>query len=367
MTTSLHDKFDVAPVTPRSLHVTHLPVFLLHSNAFGHRTSGTARVTHLRPCTAGLRWRVAARAVGLALLLSGVSGCDRLKERLWPAASDPAWQSDSSVLASKPEILFRISRREGSVRIIPMATIGPSGFRTLSFSNRGWRALDVQYMQRGASLTSYSDGRPSGRAEMMRGMWDATGTIDSIPGCPGVVVPVGIPTGVDGKWLLTSGTRPPLKPVKPLSDAERQEALALVGTLIAPTSGINSSQIGKYTREVHIASTGATSSPSIVVVYNDPETVADTVGAIGARPRQLIVILDRGVYGYRPSYTYATLGNSKSPPRLRFLDYLDVNDDGRAEIFMGLQFANFPFATIVLKYENEVWSEQLRFGGDRCR
>ncbi len=300
-------------------------------------------------------------------LLAVTAGCERVKERLWPKASDPAWESDSSVLATKPEILFRIGRTDGSVRLIPMATIGPSGFRQLSFSNRGWRALDLQYMQRGVTLTSYSGGRPSGAAEMMRGMWEQGSPLDSIPGCPGVVVPVGIPNGVDGKWLLTSGTRPPLKPVTPLSEAERSEALGLVSTLIAPTSGINSSQIGKYSREVYIASTGATTSPSIVVVYNDPEVVSDTVNAIGARPRQLIVILDRGVYGYRPSYTYTTLGNSKSPPRLRFLDYLDVNDDGRAEIFMGIQFAGFPFATIVLHYENEVWREQLRFGGDRCR
>lgn len=360
--------FDVVPVMPRSLHVPHLPVILLNSNAFGHRTSSPSRFSALRAFSAGVPWRGAARASGLALLLAGAAGCERVKERLWPKASDPAWESDSSVLASRPEILFRIGRREGSVRIIPMATIGPSGFRTLSFSNRGWRALDVQYLQRGTSLTSYSGGRPSGPAEMMRGMWDATaGTLDSIPGCPGVVVPVGIPQGVDGKWLLTSGTRPPLKPVKPLSEGEKQEALALVGTLIAPTSGINGAQLGKYSREVHVASTGATSSPSIVVVYDDPETVPDTLTAMGARPRQLVVILDRGLYGYRPSYTYTTLGNSKSPPRIRFLDYLDVNDDGRAEIFMGMQYSNFPFATIVLRYENEVWSEQLKFGGDRCR
>ena len=347
--------------------MSHFLVLLLNSTAFGHWTSGFARFSAARSLATDMRWRGAARAAGLAVLLSTATGCDRVKERLWPKATDPAWESDSSVLASKPEILFRVGRADGGVRMIPMATIGPSGFRALSFSNRGWRALDVQYMQRGARLTRYSGGRPTGPAEIMRGMWDATGTLDSIPGCPGVVVPVGIPTDVDGKWLLTSGTRPPLKAVKPLSDAERQEALGLVATLIAPTSGINSSQIGRYTREVHIASTGATSSPSIVVVYNDPESVADTLSSIGARPRQLVVILDRGVYGYRPSYTYTTLGNGKSPPRIQFLDYLDVNDDGRAEIFMGMKFKGFPFSTIVLRYANEVWSEQLKFGGDRCR
>lgn len=311
--------------------------------------------------------RPTLRLALLGVALASGTGCDRIKERLWPTASDPVWQGDSSVLAAKPEILFRVSRRGGTARIIPMATIGATGFRTLTFSNRGWRALDVQYMQRGNSLTAYQGGRSVGPSEVMRGMWDAqAGALDSIPGCA-VIVPVGIPTGSEDTWFFTSGKRPPLKSVSPLSDAERSTALGLVSTLIAPTSGINGAFMSKYQRETRVASTGATGSPSIVIVFNDPEVVPDTTSEIGARPRHLVVVLDRGVYGYRPTYTYSTLGNTKSAPRLEFLDYIDVDDDGRAELFFGLRHVDAPFYTIVLKFANETWREMLRFSGDRCK
>lgn len=307
------------------------------------------------------------RLVTLGTALFASTGCDSLKERLWPVATDPVWQGDSSVLAAKPEILFRVARRGGNVRMIPMATVGASGFRMLNFSNRGWRALDLQYMNRGNTLMAYRGGRAAGETEIMRGMWDqSAGQLDSIPGCQ-VLVPVGIPTSSENTWLFTSGKRPPLKPVKTLSDAERVDALHLAGTLIAPTAGINAALLERYTRTVNVASTGATEAPSIVVVYDDPETVADSITPIGIRPRHLVIVLDRGLYGYRQSYSYSTVGNAKSPPRLEFLDYIDVDDDGKAELFFGIKIDQAPFYTIVLKYENERWTEMLRFGGDRCR
>lgn len=299
-------------------------------------------------------------------LLLAASGCDRIKQRLYPDATDPVWQSDSTVLAGKPEILFRASERKGSVRMMPMATIGASGFRILSFGNRGWRALDTQYMSRGLSLQGVQDGRTIGPVAMSRGMWDPAGVLDSVPGC-NILVPVGIPEGSGAVRLLTSGKLPPLKPVAPLSAADREAALALIPMLIAPTSGINSAQLAKYTREVHVAYTGATSSPSIVVVLDDPEMVPDSTPALAARPRHLVVILDRGVYGYRKTYTYSALGNNTLPPRLDYLDYVDVDGDRQAEVLLGVRMEKYPFATIVLRYENEVWRELVRFGGEPCR
>lgn len=305
---------------------------------------------------------------GILTALVLAAGCDRIKQRLYPDATDPVWQTDSSVLAGTPDFLFRATERKGLVRMMPIATIGSSGFRVLSFGTRGWRALDAQYMLRGHALQGVQDGRTAGPVNMVRGMWDAAGTLDSVPQC-NVVVPLGIPGDLGPVHLLTNRPLPPLKPVKPLSAADRDAALGLISTLIAPTEGVSGAQLAKYRREVHVASTGATSNPSIVVILDDPEMVPDSTTPVAQRPRQLIVILDRGLYGYRKTFTYVTLGNDATgiPPRLEYLDYLDVDGDGQAEILFGITREEFPFYTIVLRFQNEVWREMVRFNGDRCR
>lgn len=300
-------------------------------------------------------------------MLLATTGCDRVKRSLRPDNSDPRWQGDSALLAAKPEFLFRMLRDSTGERVFPMATVGSLGFRPIAFGDRGWRAFDLLYLQKGTRLTSYHEGVATGATEMTRGMWDPpTDPLDTLPGCP-VVVPSGKATVSQNTWLLTSGKRPPLKPVTPLSSAELQAALSTVSTLVAPTSGIAGAILAKYRREVFVVASGIGSRPSIVVLYDDPESLSDTVASIAQRPRQLVVVLDRGVYGFRPSYTFTTLGNRRAAPRIRFLDYLDVDGDGRAELFFGLRNPRPQLYTIVLRFENENWREILRFEGNRCQ
>jgi hypothetical protein len=94
--------------------------------------------------------------------------------------------------------------------------------------------------------------------------------------------------------------------------------------------------------------------------------VADSVRPIGQRPRQLIVVLNQGVYGYKPTFTYSTLGNKLSPPRYRYLDHFDVDGDGTSELFFGLTIQGAPLYTIVLRYDTDAWRELLRNERQRC-
>jgi hypothetical protein len=122
----------------------------------------------------------------------------------------------------------------------------------------------------------------------------------------------------------------------------------------------------RYRRELYVAETGNGPRPTIVVVYDDPEVVADSVRQIGARPRHLVVVLDKGVFGYKPTFIYTTLGNKRSPPRYRYLDHIDVDDDGTSELFFGLRSTGAPLYTIVLRYEADAWRERLRNERRRC-
>jgi hypothetical protein len=190
-----------------------------------------------------------------------------------------------------------------------------------------------------------------------------------VPGCQ-VVVPHGLASVDKGIALLTSGKRTAPRAVRALSSGELQTALQKVSTLIAPTSGVSGSMLARYTRDVHVVNSGASDWPSIVVIFDDPQPLADSITPIGQRPRHLIVILDKGMYGYRPTYTYSTVANRRAPPRYAFLDYLDVDDDGKAEIFLGWRNPPTPLAamyTLVLHFENDAWRERLRYDGWQCQ
>lgn len=323
-------------------------------------------ITRMRSHLPPRRFNCAVAVLTLGML--SATGCEKVKRALkGDLGGDPQWQGDSTVLASKPPLLFRVVRQNGTERVWPLATVGKQGFRGLGFSNRGWRAFDLAYFQQGSSLTAYQNGRPQATVKTSRGMWESgKPALDSMPGCNVLMPSAEAPVG-DGIWLLASSPRTPLKPVDPMSSGELAAALEAVPTLIAPTSGISGSMMSRYTRQVHVVAAGTSTSPSIIVIYNDPAGLPDSVDAYGERPRQLVVVLDKGVYGYRPTYTYTTVANNKTPPRLYFLDYFDVDDDGKAELFFGVNDKRAPAYTLVLRFENEAWRENQRLLVQVCQ
>ncbi len=335
---------------------------------FGTPVHETHCVRLFRPFTiAAPRLRGAALRVlplGLALLAAGCGATDRIKNALRADQADPAWQSDSTLLATHPDVLFRVTRDSGGARVVPLGTMGPQGFRLLTLSDRGWRSFDLDYLAGGKSLRPYRGGRALAPITSTRGMWEGA-PLDSIPGCS-IMLPGALASIPDGVEFFTSGKRPPLTPVSPLSAGELQTALNAIPTLIAPAAGIAMSMLPRYKRAVFIAETGKGPRPTIVVVYDDPEVVADSVRQMGVRPRHLVVVLDKGVYGYKPTFTYTTLGNKVSPPRYRYLDHIDVDNDGKSELFFGLTLKGASLYTIVLRYEVDAWRELLRNERQRC-
>ena len=335
------------------------------SRVFPHDRS-RRRAVHPAPRLALTRLSLTRRALTLVALTLAV-GCSRSEggqNALSANGGDPVWQSDSTLLAPHPDVLFRVTRNGAASRIVPLATIGPQGPGLLALSNRGWRALDVAYLFGGQSLTPYRSGRPLAPVPLTRGMWEGP-PLDTMPGCS-ILLPGAVASIPDGVEFFTSGKRPALKPVTPLSAGELRNALEAIPTLIAPTAGIAMAMLPRYRRQVYVAETGHGARPTIIVVYDDPERVADSVRRTDTRPRHFVVVLDRGVYGYKPTFTYTTLGNRRSPPRYRYLDHLDVDDDGQSELLFGLQVDEAPLYTIVLRFQVDAWRELVRNERQRC-
>lgn len=316
------------------------------------------------------RWPVCRTAFAPLLLAAlALSGCDRieaaLKDDNLAVASDPVWRADSAMLASTPSILFRIEEGGPGRLAVPFATIGGHGFRPIRMGPRGWRALDLQYLHTGSDLQALRNGRTAGAITLKRGMWEAGTQLDSIRGCN--IVPVGLTTGVASDIeLAVSGTAPKLNAVSPLGSGELQTALAKIPTLIAPSSGIGTAALSRYRRDVHVVNSGVGTSPTLVVIYDDPEEIADSLVSDIQRPRHFIVVLDKGVYGYRTTFTYTTIGNrSTRSYRLKFLDYVDVDQDGVAELFFSFSYGPSRTGVKAFRYENDAWKE-IMFTGVRC-
>ena len=305
-----------------------------------------------------------ALPLGLALLSASCDTTERVKNALKADRGDPVWQGDSTLLATHPEVLFRVTRDSAGPRIVPLATMGPQGFRLLTLSDRGWRSFDIDYLFAGKSFTPYRGGRPLAPLTSTRGMWEGA-PLDTVRGCS-ILLPGALAALPEGVEFLTSGKQPPLNPVTPLSAGELQTALEAIAPLIAPAAGISMSMLPRYRREVHVAETGNGPRPTIIVVYDDPEVAPDSIRPMGARPRHLVVVLDKGVYGYKPTFTYTTLGNKLSPPRYRYLDHFDVDGDGKSELFFGLGIKGAPLYTIVLRFDSDAWREMLRNDRQRC-
>ncbi len=282
------------------------------------------------------------------------------------------WSRDSLLLEDKPEVLFRVLADPGGAYVVPLATVGKDGLRQLKMSARGWRQLDADYMRGGKMLTPHRGGRSESPVRMFRGMWQpGAPALDSL-NCP-VVIPMGrsIVSTNDGNRMLpplaTTGQRPPLAHSATLDQAGITRAMANVPTLVAPTKGIPPAQLSKYERRIHQVPTGINGGTTLIVEYNDRSPLPDSLKAFGERPRQLIVMLDKATYGYRSTFAFSTVGARTTPPRLEFLDYMDVDNDGVPEIFFGLQERELsPTFTVAYRFENDAWREVFRFTGNRC-
>jgi hypothetical protein len=311
----------------------------------------------------------------LALTVLAGAGCGREAAVARVFSGDPSasrWTRDSVLLDARPEILFRVLPDVASAFVVPIGTVGAEGLRALKLSDRGWRRVDAEYLHAGKTLTAYRNGREAEPIRMFRGMWQpGAAPLDTL-NCP-VVIPraqaVHSSAGETRRFapFATTGGRPSLAHALTLSPDEISAALENIGTLVSPTVGISATALARYERRVVQVPTGIGGSSTLVVEYNDAAPLADSLDAFDERPRQFIVVMDRGAFSVRPTYTFATTGARRAPPRLELLDYLDVDNDGVPELFFGLRERSLaPLYTLVLGYENEAWREIFRSVGNRC-
>lgn len=318
--------------------------------------------------SSSVKRRLLTFAAPVTVLLSG--GCkgmrDSIDSKLYATNDQSAWKLDSGLVSSSPAVLFRVFRKGSSQYIFPIALLSKSPPSTLRLATkRGWGLFDINLLFEGRPVTPTQRGFASAPAKMLRGMWEVPSIpLDTLAQCTGAVLPMGLVSVPAGTELVVANYKLPTG-MKLLSAGELQDATREVPLLVLPTVQISSEQLGRYSRAVHqIPRAGA--DPAILLEYHDESAHTDTSVVGQRRPKHAIIVLEKGVYGYRPSWVYKTTGKTNDMPVLRFLDVLDADLDGRAEIFFYVKVG--PEASFVMAYHgaNDTWIEYWRRSPARC-
>lgn len=293
---------------------------------------------------------------------------DKISNRLYNSdpPDDGGWRRDSTLIAKKPAVLYRVIRKKSDEYIFPIGILGKGAPRILHLSKRGWAMFDIEMLHQGREVTPVQNGVAAGAVKMRQGMWEnASAPLDTVP--PAVcsslaaIGRVSLPPGTD---IVVSNFQFPTG-MKLLSEGELSSAVSGVSTLVTPTLGVKPAVLAGYTRLVRqIPRAGA--EPAVLVEYDDFREVTDTSAIARRLPRHIVIVLEKGVYTYRPSWVYATTGNENDRPILRFLEAMDVDGDGRSEVIYGVDVPGGASFTVIFRQYNDTWKEFWRRSPQRC-
>lgn len=304
-----------------------------------------------------------------ALLLGGCQGIrDKINNKLYNAdpPDDGGWRRDSTLIANKPAVLYRVVRKKSDEFIFPIGVLGKGAPRTLHLSKRGWAMFDIEMLHEGREVTPVQNGVGASPVKMRQGMWEnASAPLDTVPAnvCSSLAAigKVSLPPGTD---IVVSNFKFPTG-IKLLSEGELLNAVGEVSTLVTPTLGIKPSVLAGYTRLVRQIPRAGT-DPAVLVEYDDFREVSDTSAIARRLPRHIVIVLEKGVYTYRPSWIYSTTGSENDRPILRFLEAMDVDGDGKSEVLYGVDVPGGASFTVVFRQYNDTWKEFWRRSPQRC-
>lgn len=302
------------------------------------------------------------RILGAATVtVLALGGCEKVKSKLYPEVApevDQSWVRDSTMVAKGPPILFRVIKKDDRRLLIPIATLRNSKVSLLRMSKRGWNYLDIRAFAEGSVITPVQNGLAGAPVKVQQRMWEnAAAPLDSIAGCPNMIPVIRAPMPAGLELAVINYELP--KGLKTMSDAQMSEALSRIPNLVTPTLGIRPALLERYTRSVHqlLRKDG---EPALIAEYHDDSESSDTTVVGKRRPRHIVIVMEKGMYGYRPGWVYSSTGAYSDRPALRFLDSFDIDGDGNSEMFFRVEVPTGWSYTLAFKQRNGVWEEIWR-------
>ncbi|MES2179040.1 MAG: hypothetical protein V4550_14360 [Gemmatimonadota bacterium] len=285
------------------------------------------------------------------------SGCDKRA----PGATHDSQTS----LAGKPRVLFLVFGDRADPRVLPVGTLAEHKILPLEFDERGWHGFDNLYFAAGANLAVYRAGEMLGDGVVRRGMWGEGAPLYKLPSCRtlrplGAVTMSRAPEGqVMMEFLATSDPLTPAPTRAPTTSADLDSARSLAARVVQH-EGFTAAQRLEL-EAVHFAvHTGATTHPTLIGSY------IESGSGLTGTPRHVFLIGDyaESTHNYVQSLVHVPADSVRE--YYRFIDHLDLTDDGIDEIIVESSQKGGNSYLLFLQFRDGHWREIARGPASWC-
>jgi len=310
----------------------------------------------------------AAAAGALWLTVTATTACDKA------SGSDAMTAIPASQLLDlrkRPAILFEVFGERDDPRMVPVASIEGGKLRPIRLSAAGWKTFDRLYNRPGTAYTLYQDGHPVGQATVKQGMWSRPESpIYALPNCQNLIplaavsIDSKVKAGITVEFLATSAALPSAKAGTSMAPTAAVTLAHDVGAKVAARAHIPRTRLDSLDFHALAITTGATSAPTLVVSYIDPN--AEEAAAHGDETSYLFAIADKSGADYTPSFSQAVNGSAARAQYRRYVDHIDLDGNGIDEIVLeGWQYGGDTYP-MIMRYKDGHWVEVYRGAASWC-
>jgi hypothetical protein len=312
----------------------------------------------------------AAVAGALWLTVTAATGCD--KANAGRDADAPATTANGDLdLRKHPTILFEVFGERDDPRMVPVGVLEGGKLHAIHLSPAGWQAFDRLYHHPGASYTLYQDGHAVGSATVKQGMWSKPDApIYALPNCQNLLplasvrLDGSVKAGITVEFLATTATLGAPPSGAPLAPSAATSLARDVAAKVAEDARIPRARLDSLDFHAVAVNTGATTNPTLVVSYIDPN--AEEAAAHGDETSALFAIADKTGGAYAPSFTKVINGPAAHAEYRRYVDHVDLNGDGVDEIVLeGWQYGGDTYL-MVMRFKDGHWNEVFRGAPNWC-
>ena len=315
-----------------------------------------------------------ARVAPLALaatILAVASGCGKTTATAEAHARTEAGlpseatvtTGDSTNLARHPKVLYQVFGERNDPRLLPVALLEHGTIRPILLDAEGWQQFDSLYHRPGTKYTIYQNGREAGWARVTRRMWDERGEpLYTLPRCrtltPLAAAQVKAPPPV-GYLVEHLATDAPIAAPERAQGSPGQRRRCGIG---GAARGRGRRRRRRHRSRPHWRrSTSApcrctrapNGAPTLVISFMDP-----TAGGTGpGHATHLFILADRIDGEYRPTYTRIVRSTSVRTDYRRYVDHLDLTEDGVDELVLEGWSSGHESYMLILQFRDGKWSE----------
>lgn len=296
--------------------------------------------------------------MAVATILTAAVGCDK---RAHGEAVDAVVQQQTS-LAGKPTVLFQLFGDPSDPRLIPVAIMGHGRLSSITLNPEGWHNFDRLYFKPGSRVTIYHDGAPLTVAVVQRGMWTGGAPLYRLPRCRAPMPMAAakldsVPPDMTSLDLIGTSDPLPLTPRGRVTPADQDSAHAMADR-VAQRARLTPAMRAEMDLSTLAFHTGASSLPTLLTSFMEKPT------SFGLRPRQAFALSDSMATGYGITFFHAP--TDSTPEFRRFVDHVDLTDDGVDEVVLEGWKSGSDSYPIVLKFVRGSWHELARGASSWC-